>query len=91
MLAERINEWIEQLLRQGREEGRAEVREEILAAERNLLIRQTHRRFGADCAEQLERLLSGIDDQALLTRIGEMVLERDDGEDFLRGVEKLLS
>jgi len=95
MLAERINEWTEQLLKQGREEGREEVREEVreemLAAERNLLIRQAHSRFGADCAEQLGRLLSGIDDQGLLTRIGEMVVERGDGEDFLSGVEALLS
>jgi len=94
MLAERINEWTEQLLKQGREEGREEVREEVreemLAAERNLLIRLAHRRFGADCAEQLGRLLSGIDDQALLTRIGEMVVERDEAEDFLSGVEALL-
>ena len=87
MLAERINQWTEQLLTQGREEGR----EEVLTEERDLLIRQARLRFGADCAERLGQLLSRTDKPALLTRIGEMMLERDEAEDFLSGVENLLS
>ena len=90
MLAERINQWTEQLLKQGQEKGHGEGREEVLVAERDLLVRQARCRFGADCAERLAGLLSGIEDTALLTRIGEMVVERDEAEDFLSGVEALL-
>jgi len=83
MLAERIEAWTEQLLRQGLEQG--------LAAERQLLARMASRRFGADVAAHLETLLASVQDLELLNEVGETLVDRDDGAGFLQAVEQLLS
>jgi hypothetical protein len=57
MLAERINEWSEQLiqqgLQQGLQQGRTEEREKALATARQLLMDMSRLRFGESGAENL--------------------------------------
>ena len=75
MLEHRMDEWEQEWFRQGREEGRAE--------ERALLLRQAARRFGADTAEALGRLLEGVDDADRLAEIGEMIVDCETGGELL--------
>ena len=75
MLEHRMDEWEQEWFRQGREEGRAE--------ERALLRRQAARRFGADTAEALGRLLEGVDDADRLAEIGEMIVDCETGGELL--------
>lgn len=66
---------IEKGLQQGLQQG--------LAAERQLLLRQIRRRFGAGCAEVAAGMLERIEDTERLAEIGEWVVEAEDGEAFL--------
>ena len=87
MLAERVVEWTKDWKQQGLQEGLQEGLQQGLQqgreAERRLLIRQAGLRFGADCAARLGPLMADIDDQALLTRIGEWIIESPDGETLI--------
>ena len=74
-LEHRMDEWEQEWFRQGREEGRAE--------ERALLLRLTARRFGADTAEALGRLLEGVDDANRLAEVGEMIVDCRTGGELL--------
>ena len=77
----------EEGVRQGREEGREEGvrrgREEGRAVERALLRRLTARRFGAETAEALGRLLEGVDDADRLAEVGEMIVDCGTGGELL--------
>ena len=83
MLEHRMDEWEQEWFRQGREEGIRRGREEGRAEERALLLRQAARRFGADTAEALGRLLEGVDDADRLAEVGEMVVDCRTGGDLL--------
>ena len=83
MLEHRMDEWEQEWFRQGREEGIRRGREEGRAEERALLLRQAARRFGADTAEALGRLLEGVDDADRLVEIGEMIVDCRTGGDLL--------
>ena len=83
MLEHRMDEWEQEWFRQGREEGIRRGREEGRAEERALLLRLAARRFGADTAEALGRLLEGVDDADRLAEIGEMVVDCRTGGDLL--------
>ena len=78
-LVERVGEWSEQLIRQGREQGR----EQGLAHERALLHRQAASRFGADTAERMAAVLAGISDPERLAEVGEWLVRCDTGDTFL--------
>ena len=78
-LEHRMDEWEQEWFRQGREEGVRRGREE----ERILLLRLTARRFGADTAEALGRLLEGVDDADRLAEVGEMIVDCRTGVDLL--------
>ena len=86
-LEHRMDEWEQEWFRQGREEGirrgREEGREEGRAEERALLLRQAARRFGADTAEALGRLLEGVDDADRLAEVGEMIVDCRTGGELL--------
>ena len=90
-LEHRMDEWEQEWFRQGREEGirrgrdegRDEGREEGRAEERALLLRLTARRFGADTAEALGRLLEGVDDANRLAEVGEMIVDCRTGGELL--------
>ena len=75
LLAERIDEFAERHLEQGREQG--------LDQERSLLARQAARKFGAETAERFAALLGGIDDAERLAEIGEAVIDCADGAALL--------
>ena len=83
MLEHRMDEWEQEWFRQGREEGIRRGREEGRAEERALLLRLAARRFGADTAEALGRLLEGVDDADRLAEIGEMVVDCRTGGELL--------
>ena len=74
-LEHRMDEWEQEWFRQGREAG--------LAGERSLLRRQAARRFGADTAEALGRLLEEVDDADRLAEIGEMIVDCATGSELL--------
>ena len=78
-LEHRMDEWEQEWFRQGREEGVRRGRDE----ERALLLRQAARRFGADTAEALGRLLEGVDDADRLAEVGEMIVDCRTGGELL--------
>ena len=80
MLEHRMDEWEQEWFRQGRE---AE-----LAEERALLRRQAARRFGAETAEALGRLLEGVDDADRLAEVGEMIVDCGTGDELLGRIER---
>ena len=67
-------------LREGIGQGRAQGRAEGRAT---LVCRQARRKFGGDTAKQLSTLLEGISDPDRIARIGDWILDCDDGADFL--------
>jgi hypothetical protein len=79
MLAERINEWSEQLVQQGLQQG-----------ERQIIIRQARLRFGENDAATLAALLDIIDDTEQLAVISEWLVQMDDGQDFLKRIRTLI-
>lgn len=84
MLAETLEEWAEEKFRLGRvagmERGRFKGRVE---GERALLIRLAQRRFGADIAEALSKLVGGVDDLDRLAEVGGMVVDCATGRELL--------
>ena len=65
---------------QGRAEGRVQGRAEGTAT---LVCRQAGRKFGRDTAKQLSTILDGISDPDRIARIGEWVLDCEDGAELL--------
>ena len=82
-LEHRMDEWEQEWFRQGREEGIRRGRDEGRAEERALLLRLTARRFGAETAEALGRLLEGVDDTDRLAEVGEMIVDCRTGGELL--------
>ena len=68
---------------EGRVEGRAEGRVEGRAEQRALLRRQAARRFGAETAERLADVLTGIEDPARLAEVGEWIVVCATGTELL--------
>ena len=66
--------------REGFGRGRAEGRAEGTAT---LVCRQARRKFGGDTAKQLSTLLDGISDPDRIARIGDWILDCEDGADLL--------
>ena len=83
MLEHRMDEREQEWFRQGREEGIRRGRDEGRAEERALLLRQAARRFGAETAEALGRLLEGVDDADRLAEVGEMIVDCRTGGELL--------
>ena len=87
MLAQRVQQW----KREWRESGFAEGLERGLAAERQMLVRQTRIRFGGVIAEQLSQLLNHIHDAEQLAQIGEWLMASETGDRLLVQVRALRS
>ena len=85
MLAERVVEWTEDWKQQGLLQGLQQAR----AEERQLLLRQAELRFGSDCAAALAPLMADIDDQAVLTQIGEWIIQSPDGDSLISQAQTL--
>ena len=99
MLAETLDEWAEEKfqlgrvegMEQGLERGRAEGRvagmergrAEGIEWERALLVRQAQRRFGADVAQALSKLVDGVDDPNRLAEVGDLVVDCATGRELL--------
>lgn len=60
-----------------------------LAAERQLLLRQARKRFGAEVAEQSLSLLERIDDPQRLEELGEQLLDSADGDAWLQALRNV--
>ena len=69
--------------RKGREQGRAQGRDQGRVS---LLRQLTDRKFGAETAETVSRLLTEATDPAYVTRVSEAILDCDTTEDFLARV-----
>ena len=88
MLAETLDEWAAEKyrlgqaegMRRGRSKGRVEGRVE---GERELLRRQAERRFGADVAEALSKLIEGLDAPDRLAEVGDLVVDCATGGELL--------
>lgn len=76
MLAETLRERDELKIDQGRQEGR-----------RELLCSLADRRFGADTGAELAALLAGVEGSAELERVGTLIMDCDNGPDFLARVQ----
>ena len=63
-------------MEQGRFKGRVE-------GERALLVRMAQRRFGADVAEALSKLVGGVDDPDRLAEVGDLVVDCATGRELL--------
>lgn len=79
MLSENLREWSENWKRQGLQQGL----QQGLNSERNLLLRQTRRRFGAAVAERSAPLLARMTVSEALEQLGEALLDCADGESWL--------
>ena len=79
MLADTLREWEERIADEGRREGR----QEVLAEERALLCGLAERRFGATTSQALAGLLAGVEDNAELMRVGNLIVECATGSDLL--------
>ena len=77
-----IEQGVERGVRRGIAQGRAEggVR---------LACRQAALKFGAGAAEQLAGLLEGLSEQEDLDRVGDWILQCDDGDELLSRVSSL--
>ena len=88
MLAETLDEWAQEKYRlgqvegmkRGRSKGRVEGRVE---GERALLCRQAERRFGADVAAALSKLIEGLDAPDRLAEVGDLVVDCATGSELL--------
>ena len=88
---EGMEQGMEQGLEQGRAEGRVagmeqgmeRGRAEGIEWERALLVRQAQRRFGADVAQALSKLVGGVDDPDRLAEVGDMVVDCATGRELL--------
>ena len=90
-LVERVAEWPEQWLREGRaqgisvgrEQGLAEGREQGVDQQRTLLCRMAAARFDADTAARLADLLAPITDPERLAEVGDWLVRYDTAARFL--------
>ena len=78
-------------LEQGILQGEAQERQRALAAERKLLLCQINRRFGDIYKAKLKPLLDQIDEQEQLERVGEWIIDCDNGKALLQHVNTLLN
>ena len=79
MLAETLDEWAEEKFRLGRVAGL----EQGMERERALLVRMAQRRFDADVAEALSKLVGGVDDPDRLAEVGDLVVDCATGRELL--------
>ena len=73
-LLERVAQWPEQWLEQGRREGAEQGRREGAERERALLCHQAGLRFGSEVAERVEPLLAHIGDAERFTVAAELIV-----------------
>lgn len=67
----------------GRTEGRTEGRAEGRAEARAIVCRMARLKFGAGAGERLEEVVKQIMDPKRISRIGDMVIECETGDELL--------
>jgi hypothetical protein len=72
-------------------EGLIKGIQEGLERERQLLLRMVRRRFGETTAQQSQGLLARVTDASRLEDLGEVLLECENGEDWLNRLEAVLN
>jgi Putative transposase, YhgA-like len=82
LMATPAEQWIQEGLIKGIQEG--------LERERQLLLRMVRRRFGETTAQQSQGLLARVTDASRLEDLGEVLLECENGEDWLNRLEAVL-
>ena len=101
-LVERVGEWPDQWLREGREQGleegrvggleegrvkgRVEGREQGLEHERVLLCRMAATRFGPDTGARLRALLASVADPGYLADVGDSLVRCNSADEFLANI-----
>ena len=75
-----INE--RRLLERTKQEGR----DEVMAQQRGILVRQAERRFGADVGRRLASSLGSVSDPVVFERALDLIVDCDDGEQLLNGI-----
>ena len=94
MLAERAQEWWEEIrregLRAGREEGREEGRAEVREAQQRLLSRLAARKFDAATAERLSELLHDLTALERFEDVGDWIIESDTGAELIERTERMV-
>ena len=75
-----INE--RRLLERTRQEGR----EEVMAQQRSMLVRQAERRFGPETGRRLGDRLASVSDPVVFEKAGDLIVDCDDGEQLLDGI-----
>ena len=92
MLAERVTQWRQEALDEGRRqgvsegvlEGRRQGLFEGVSHERTLLRRQAARRFGVATGDALAGLLANEEDVDRLAEVGDLVVDCATAEELLR-------
>jgi len=88
MLAERMTQWRQEALdegrRQGVSEGVLEGRRQGVSHERTLLRRLAARRFGVAAGDALAGLLANVEDVDRLADVGDLVVDCASAEELLR-------
>ena len=94
MLAERITQWCQEALDEGRRQGMSEGRRqgvsEGISHERTLLRRLAAGRFGVATGNALARLLANEEDVERLAEVGDLVVACASAEELLRRGRRLL-
>ena len=87
MLAERITQWRQEALDEGRRQGMSEG----ISHERTLLRRLAAGRFGVATGNALARLLANEEDVERLAEVGDLVVACASAEELLRRGRRLLN
>ena len=77
MLAERVTQWRQEALEEGRRQGLSE-------GVSNELQRQAARRFGVAAGDALAGLLANVEDVERLAEVGDLVVDCASAEELLR-------
>ena len=81
--AEMIYAGVEELKEQYREEAERARTEGHAEGSATLIRRQVRLKFGAGTADELSRLVAGIDDPERIARVGDLIIECETGMELL--------
>ena len=90
MLAERAQEWWEEIRREGLRAGREEGREEGREAQQRLLSRLAARKFDSATAERLSELLHDLTAPERFEEVGDWIIESDTAAELIERTERMV-
>ena len=86
-----LSDYVEARRRAWMEGYREEGRQEGLQVSRQALVRQAARRFGQQTGQRLAKWLLDADDQARFDMVSDLILDCDNGDELLRGLDDKFS